>query len=293
MSVSRLIASDNALRALLLLEQRAGGMRASEVAAALGISYTGSAKALGILVTDGLVDVADRRYAFATSARAGEAVLFGMAFLPADIALASLARGNDAVEFAAVDARGSIVVFRRFSDPAAEGRMRDAVERLRRFAPNIDVEFIRKEDLREELRGDLTPRRRAQEMRILAGTIDRTFPDRTHHGTVGARSLGRLNEAIAAPSARRLRRLGRDYGLRRIVAFGSATRVDFRPDSDIDLLVEPEPGHRLGLRERVALMADVERLFDRDVDLLIAPVRHASLARQIGQDGVVLLDAAR
>jgi predicted nucleotidyltransferase len=291
--MSRLITSDNALRALLLLSQHAGGVRTSEVADALEISYTGAKKALDILVEDGLAGLLEYRHTLAASPRAHEAVRFALAFLPADVTLAALARGNEAVEFAGVDEQGALVVFRRFSEPAAEGRMRDAVATLRQLAPGTLVDLVRKEDVREQLLGDIAPRRRAAGMRILAGTIERTFPDRTRHGDVEARPLGRLNEAIAVPSGRRLRGLAGEYGLRRILAFGSATRADFRPDSDIDLLVEPVPGHHLGLDERVSLMADVERLFDRDVDLLTAPVRRVSLAHRISRDGVVLYDAAR
>jgi hypothetical protein len=291
--MSRLVASDNALRALLLVSQHAGGLRTSEVADALEISYTGAEKALKILVADGLVDVSERRYAFAGSPRAQEATRFAIAFLPTDVALAALARGNEAVEFASTDDRGALIVFRRFSEPAAEGRIREAVATLRLFAPDTKVEVVRKEDLREQLLDDLAPRRRAAGMHILAGTVDRTFPDRTRHGDFDAPSLGHLNEALAAPSARRLRALAREHGLRRILAFGSATRADFRPDSDLDLLVEPVPGRHLGLAERVSLMAEAERLFARDVDLLVAPVRRISLAQQVSRDGVVLYDAAR
>ncbi len=291
--MSRLVASDNALRALLLLSQHADGLRTSEVADALEISYTGAEKALEILVADGLADVSERRHALAGSPRAQEAVRFALAFLPTDVTLAALARGNEAVEFAGTDDQGALVVFRRFSEPAAEGRMRDAVATLQRVAAGARVEFVRKEDLREQLLDDLAPRRRAAGMHILAGTVDRTFPDRTRHGDFEARSLGHLNQAIAAPSARRLRALAREHGLRRILAFGSATRADFRPDSDIDLLVDPVAGRHLGLDERVSLMAEAERLFGRDVDLLMAPVRRSSLARRISRDGVVLYDAAR
>lgn len=291
--MSRLIASDNALRALLLLSQHAGGMRPFEVAAALEISYTGAEKALAILVADGLASRSERRFALTASPRTQEVVRFALAFLPTDVTLASLARGNEAVEFAGADDKGALVVFRRFSEPAAEGRMREAVATLRDVAPDTNVEFVRKEDLRMQLLGDIAPRRRAAAMRTLAGTVDRTFPDRTRHGDFEARSLGRLNETIAPPSARRLRALAGEYGLRRILAFGSATRSDFRPDSDIDLLVEPLPGHRLGLDERIGLMADMERLFGRDVDLLTAPVGRASVAQRISRDGVVLYDAAR
>ena len=50
--VTRLIASEHALRALLLLSQHGSAWRASEIAEALDISYTGAEKALDILVVD-------------------------------------------------------------------------------------------------------------------------------------------------------------------------------------------------------------------------------------------------
>ena len=39
----------------------------------------------------------------------------------------------------------------------------------------------------------------------------------------------------------------RERHIRRLAIFGSALRLDFRPDSDIDLLVEFEPDHIPGL----------------------------------------------
>ncbi len=35
----------------------------------------------------------------------------------------------------------------------------------------------------------------------------------------------------------------RERGIRRLAVFGSALRTDFRPDSDIDVLVEFDPDH--------------------------------------------------
>ena len=35
--------------------------------------------------------------------------------------------------------------------------------------------------------------------------------------------------------------------IRKLAIFGSALRPDFRPDSDVDVLVEFEPGHTPGL----------------------------------------------
>jgi predicted nucleotidyltransferase len=290
--MTRLIASEHALRALLLLSQRGDSQR-SEVAEALDISYTGAEKALDILVADGLVGLSGRRFALVDSLRAREAIRFAFAFLPVEAGLAALTRGNEAVEFAGIDESGALIVLRRFAGPAVEHRLRDAVALLQQLSPDVDVQFATKEELREQLLDDLAPRRRAVGMRVLTGTVDLSFPDRTRHGDPDARPLGHLNEGIRAPSGRRLRALAREYGLRRILAFGSATRADLRPDSDLDLLVEPAPGHHLGLSERVSLNADAERLFGRDVDLLMAPVRRPSLTERIDRDGVVLYDAAR
>jgi predicted nucleotidyltransferase len=40
----------------------------------------------------------------------------------------------------------------------------------------------------------------------------------------------------------------RRHGIRRLSFFGSVLRDDFRPDSDVDVLVEFEPGQVIGLR---------------------------------------------
>lgn len=54
--------------------------------------------------------------------------------------------------------------------------------------------------------------------------------------------------------------------IRRLALFGSALRDDFRPDSDLDILVEFEPDARIGLRF-FALQRELTELFGRAVDL--------------------------
>lgn len=54
--------------------------------------------------------------------------------------------------------------------------------------------------------------------------------------------------------------------IRRLAVFGSALRDDFRPDSDLDILVEFEPGVRVGLRF-FALQRELTELLGRSVDL--------------------------
>lgn len=49
--------------------------------------------------------------------------------------------------------------------------------------------------------------------------------------------------------------------------FGSILRDDFRPESDIDVLVEFEPGHVPGMLRMAALEMELSALFGRTVDL--------------------------
>jgi uncharacterized protein len=54
--------------------------------------------------------------------------------------------------------------------------------------------------------------------------------------------------------------------IRRLALFGSVLRGDSGPDSDVDLLVEFESGHRLGLTF-FALQDELSELLGRKVDL--------------------------
>jgi len=286
--MSRLVASEHGLRALVALAQRPDGLRPAEVAAILGVPFSSAERALGVLEDDGLVERRVRRFVPVAGARAEAAGRFALAMAEPIEALAVVARANRAVEFAGADARGIVLVVRRFAEPADEALLHDALAGLRALHPELGVELLDKSALRELLLDDRTPRDRALGMRVLAGSVDRSFPDRTRHGDEDAPPLRRLHDGVVVPSDRRLRALARRHGLRRVVAFGSATRADFRPDSDLDLLVEPVPGHRLGLRERVALAADAETLFERDVDLVAAGEARPALAERIAREGVIL-----
>lgn len=57
-------------------------------------------------------------------------------------------------------------------------------------------------------------------------------------------------------------------GIRRLAVFGSALRSDFRPASDIDVLVEFEPGCTPGLLGIARMERELSALLDgRKVDL--------------------------
>lgn len=55
--------------------------------------------------------------------------------------------------------------------------------------------------------------------------------------------------------------------IRRLSAYGSVLRSDFRPDSDVDLLVEFEPGHKVGFLRLAQLELELGGMIGRRVDL--------------------------
>lgn len=58
----------------------------------------------------------------------------------------------------------------------------------------------------------------------------------------------------------------RRNGIRKLCFFGSILRDDFRPESDVDVLVEFEPGARTGLRF-FAMQIELSEMLGRKVDL--------------------------
>lgn len=71
--------------------------------------------------------------------------------------------------------------------------------------------------------------------------------------------IARLKEAEPALRAR---------GIRRAAVFGSVARGDARSDSDIDILVEFEPGAEGSIYDYMALKEFVASLFDGPVDVI-------------------------
>lgn len=57
------------------------------------------------------------------------------------------------------------------------------------------------------------------------------------------------------------------HAIRRLSAFGSVLRPDFNADSDIDFLVEFEPGRTPGLFAIAAMELELTSILGRDVDL--------------------------
>ena len=76
-------------------------------------------------------------------------------------------------------------------------------------------------------------------------------------------------EALPFPwPAGRIREFCHRWKIIELSLFGSALREDFRPDSDIDLLVRFAPGARWSLFDHARMERELEEIFGREVDLL-------------------------
>jgi uncharacterized protein len=78
----------------------------------------------------------------------------------------------------------------------------------------------------------------------------------------------------------------RQHHIRWLALFGSVLRPDFRPDSDVDVLVEFEPGHVPGLRF-IGLQEDLSRLFGRPVDLVTPKFLNPRIRNEVLQNAEV------
>ncbi len=60
----------------------------------------------------------------------------------------------------------------------------------------------------------------------------------------------------------------RRHHIRRLAIFGSFLREDFRPDSDVDVLVEFEPEAQVGFIALGRIQRELSALLQRSVDLV-------------------------
>jgi len=58
------------------------------------------------------------------------------------------------------------------------------------------------------------------------------------------------------------------WNISELAIFGSALRADFRPDSDVDVLVSFTPEAKVTLFDMVNMQDELKQIFGRDVDLI-------------------------
>jgi predicted nucleotidyltransferase len=83
----------------------------------------------------------------------------------------------------------------------------------------------------------------------------------------------------------------RVHHIRRLALFGSVLRDDFSPDSDVDVLVEFEPGHVPGLAF-FDMEAELSQIIGRKVDLNTPQFLSKYFRDAVLGEAEVLYDAA-
>ena len=80
-------------------------------------------------------------------------------------------------------------------------------------------------------------------------------------------SMVALAHTCIAPQIEELREFCRHNDIRRLALFGSAQTAEFTSASDVDLLVEFEPGKVPGLIRLAGMELELSALLERKVDL--------------------------
>jgi predicted nucleotidyltransferase len=285
--MASIFSSQRALEALAALEQRDGGLRLTEIAEALSAPVSSTQVAVRVLTDDGLASIGPSRpprYGIG-GGREDAAKILDVATRRVDgeRLLAAALRANLAVEFAAEDEAGLLLVIRWDAEPSDEVLLDRMLERM-----DLRIARFGHDEIRARLRDDRSLRERAGHSRVIVGSVDRSFPEPFRHGSPDAPPLGRLHPAIKRPSRSAMTRIARRFGLSEMRVFGSAVHADFRPDSDIDVMVRRKRGVRRTLEDELLLRHDLEALLDRDVDVVDASVLRQPIREKAESEGVVL-----
>ena len=94
------------------------------------------------------------------------------------------------------------------------------------------------------------------------------------------------NEDLVRLRREEILAIARRYGARNVRIFGSVARHEARPDSDIDFLVDMEPGR--SLFDLGGLSYDLQELLGVDVDVVTEKGLRARLREQVLSEAVPL-----
>lgn len=78
--------------------------------------------------------------------------------------------------------------------------------------------------------------------------------------------------------------LGKKYGIRNLRVFGSVARGQATPDSDVDFLVEVEPGRTY--LDLGAFLMDMQDLLGRKVDVVTERGLHQYIKQQVLKEAI-------
>jgi uncharacterized protein len=77
-----------------------------------------------------------------------------------------------------------------------------------------------------------------------------------------------LDVAIDKLPIKQIEDFCRKYGVAEFSLFGSILRDDFGPESDVDVMLEFQPGHGFTFENTPDIQDDLQRIFGRSVDVI-------------------------
>jgi predicted nucleotidyltransferase len=77
-----------------------------------------------------------------------------------------------------------------------------------------------------------------------------------------------INSSVSTIPSDVLAKFCRRWKIQELALFGSALRDDFRPDSDLDMVVAFAADTDWGLLDHIQMQLELQRMFNRNVDLI-------------------------
>ncbi|MBM3318457.1 MAG: nucleotidyltransferase family protein [Candidatus Eisenbacteria bacterium] len=93
-------------------------------------------------------------------------------------------------------------------------------------------------------------------------------------------------EALVRSKRREILQIAARHGARRLRVFGSVARGDAAPDSDVDFLVDMEPGR--SLFDLGAMLMDLQDLLNRRVDVVTEKGLRPRIRDRVLREAVLL-----
>lgn len=204
-----------------------------------------------------------------------------------DHALQTLVRAVPALNLAVLDKGQNLhLVYGPTTDSNDLERLK---RRLRQLFPEIRVvdyeadsyagRTVEVTDRNEQIRDHLA------QGNVILGSVSRSFP-LPPRSQSKSQLLGKLHPSLPVLSRRGRQSLAQRFGLAEISAFGSATRSDFRSDSDVDILVRFRQGVRPSLSALADLRREFESHFGRRVDVVTDESLDERMRRSVEQGKV-------
>jgi predicted nucleotidyltransferase len=283
-------------RVLLVLRAAARPLSLREIARAIG-TYDSSARyAIAGLVERDLVRHAEEQFTLAADGQILEfEVRNAVRVLGVVDTLRLIAAPNSSLAFVSLrrDGASADVVLSEVVEPMDVLRFRELAKRyldldLQEHAHRaLHGTTVEDQDALERLR------KRIAEGQLVKGDLARVPRAGVRGNFASARPLHRPNSQLPRLSRRTLQRLARRYGIAGMSLFGSAARADFRPDSDVDVLVRYQPGTRRTIASDSGLRQELSAQLGRRVDLVDERSIPSELRPNIARDIVRLYGRSR